>query len=751
MKKKLFTKVDDLFLLGIVSIFISSTIIVYAHPGLTCDNQGGGIASTGANWTEEHGQINYQLSDGTHQFTEPGSQFQGAQITIASESLNVSVTYNVFPTEHAVEVAKRDGNYCSDSTPCVTAAELGLSGDRSEWAEQIATAGKNEGKNGQSFDYSNPYSLEKAKIILKEAGFENVDSMSQKDVEEAATKIAQETGSFSASSFHYQSSITVTATNQEILCPGDPLCQQAYAEGWVVTAIYDMNQVDKKAITSDAGTMCKGPECPPTDDEKHKPKDFEGKVVPFTLNADTCDPVIPNIPEPDEKPVPKSEPDTLKCGKPYSSTSYEKYPVLEGLVYMLETTRTTINLPGPQGTLFIGKTGSNTYGGNGFNWGGVVTSYTNVSTTVWDVSKLEWKYEQINTSISATENAITCNQASLTQLEQDYAKESAACSEASSKASAECSKCKAECRGGATCDCDSTCSAAAQQSQECSNLAASYNSKKDTLNKKIEGLNSDVEGYKENLKDLDELTTQIPSGSSSTSSGTANLVNRKMVLNVNRDGDYVQNANDIKGIAKNSGNPLTQEEIDKMDSQNYLLSDYEFFIPYYIPNKTKGELIGDIVGDINIQEYKCPIDVANVIVCDSPGCNGELNIIYRPISLTNPFPNAKGIDNSKYRKMGSNWNSILATNFIEKNRNVDDYEIYSGNLTPIYTITLTPSTIKEIRKYNKQNSLNDFKMKCSDGYKCASSFLWDTFPQIIDESKSCASSTGWDTDCYYGR
>mgnify|MGYP006911673367 FL=1 len=71
-------------------------------------------------------------------------------------------------------------------------------------------------------------------------------------------------------------------------------------------------------------------------------------------------------------------------------------------------------------------------------------------------------------------------------------------------------------------------------------------------------------------------------------------------------------------------------------------------------------------------------------------------------------------------------------------------------MKPIYTITLTPSTIKEIRNYNKKNSLNNFDMDCSEGYKCMSKFLWEQFNEIIDGSNSCATSTGWDATCYNG-
>lgn len=46
---------------------------------------------------------------------------------------------------------------------------------------------------------------------------------------------------------------------------------------------------------------------------------------------------------------------------------------------------------------------------------------------------------------------------------------------------------------------------------------------------------------------------------------------------------------------------------------------------------------------------------------------------------------------------------------------------------PIYSFTLTPSTIKKIRKYNDSNSYDDFNLTCMEGKNCISDFVSDLF------------------------
>lgn len=86
----------------------------------------------------------------------------------------------------------------------------------------------------------------------------------------------------------------------------------------------------------------------------------------------------------------------------------------------------------------------------------------------------------------------------------------------------------------------------------------------------------------------------------------------------------------------------------------------------------------------------------------------DINLIYRTISLekTKNSTGAElilaftGID-GEGRTPGDNWNNpAIIESIINKNRGVDDYEVYKES--PMYEITLTPSLMQEIRKYNKK-------------------------------------------------
>ena len=86
----------------------------------------------------------------------------------------------------------------------------------------------------------------------------------------------------------------------------------------------------------------------------------------------------------------------------------------------------------------------------------------------------------------------------------------------------------------------------------------------------------------------------------------------------------------------------------------------------------------------------------------------DINLIYRTISLEKTKNSTgselilafTGID-GEGRTPGDNWNNAaIIESIINKNRGVDDYQVYKES--PMYEITLTPSLMQEIRKYNKQ-------------------------------------------------
>ena len=137
---------------------------------------------------------------------------------------------------------------------------------------------------------------------------------------------------------------------------------------------------------------------------------------------------------------------------------------------------------------------------------------------------------------------------------------------------------------------------------------------------------------------------------------------------------------------------------------------------------------------INGKKTTCP-SACNYECCDANGneisCPGGDSIIgdviYRPISLIEPFP---GKDGNK-RTPGNNWNKIVKTAdgrvysygdyYIRLRRGYKDYEIYQTE--PLYVIKLDGNKIQAIRKYNDKHDYNDFELKCINGENCVSNFL----------------------------
>lgn len=118
--------------------------------------------------------------------------------------------------------------------------------------------------------------------------------------------------------------------------------------------------------------------------------------------------------------------------------------------------------------------------------------------------------------------------------------------------------------------------------------------------------------------------------------------------------------------------------------------------------------------------WECNYNLYSKLI--TPNLNG-LKVIYRPIDLNNPFPDIDGTG----RDSGSNWDGYhdIITSHTD---------IYSNK--PMYTFYLTPSTIKRIRSYNKNNSYDDFNLKCvgDTGNGCISDFLTDFIKQNYGEN-----------------
>lgn len=127
---------------------------------------------------------------------------------------------------------------------------------------------------------------------------------------------------------------------------------------------------------------------------------------------------------------------------------------------------------------------------------------------------------------------------------------------------------------------------------------------------------------------------------------------------------------------------------------------------------------------LNLEQAKAACNV----FCTSKG----QKIIYRTISLSNPFPSydsdetvtqnnlTVGMfnDNIKGRYPGMNWNSTTTVkNKILNNRGVDGDKVYTK--TPLYTFKLDAGTIQAIRKYNKNHKYSDFTLNCKMGNAAA--------------------------------
>ena len=122
-------------------------------------------------------------------------------------------------------------------------------------------------------------------------------------------------------------------------------------------------------------------------------------------------------------------------------------------------------------------------------------------------------------------------------------------------------------------------------------------------------------------------------------------------------------------------------------------------------------------------KYHCTYTVNTGLIKDP-----DVNVIYRTISLNDPFPGESG----KGRPAGSNWQGTtrvlgnemsFISAYIENNRGVKTEKVY--NETPMYEFVLTASNMRAIRKYNKsvKNNYTDFNFECTNGEYCKSKFL----------------------------
>lgn len=144
-------------------------------------------------------------------------------------------------------------------------------------------------------------------------------------------------------------------------------------------------------------------------------------------------------------------------------------------------------------------------------------------------------------------------------------------------------------------------------------------------------------------------------------------------------------------------------------------------------------------------QYNCQYFVDNDIIGPEPNPEG-VDVIFRIVSLTNPFPGKDG----NGRTPGSNWDSDSIKLYITNNRNLKDPERIYFDREPMYEINLTPTIIRQIRSYNRIQSLYDrggyadFNLDCQvgTGRQCTSKFIREEFKNIF-VSNRCGMSTNW--------
>ena len=756
MKDKFFKKYDNLILLSIVSVvslLLPSYITIKADgPTITTvvEDMWAGTKQSDSKIHTDVTLTNERYANANDVYAHPSNPDNREAMVFSVKGNGMTNTWTVYRTEAAAEYARTTGA-CVGT--CISASDIGLSGTNiADWGNQIKISSKNQSRDGKNLQFSDSISKFQARETLRLYGYD-VENMSDDSISKAANELVHNNGKFSeavygrAAIIAKQPGYTDSGNVEYSICPSGTSNSDCY-EALHSPLTKDLTKVALESelvhITDEGGIFtkkdCKGICCPgdvgyPDCDDSDG--DDDDDQFDYDLEADTCTITKTRITDPDEKDYPKSVPAKGTCGGTAVDIKYDPDSSVcsgGGHIKMLTTTKVTAQLPSAPGVVYAGK---------GFNWG-EVTSVKNVSTVIYDNSVWTHDMQQAQVDLAAYEAGVKCIETAVKQLTEQFEEKMKECTEKAAKT------CNEECSKNYTCTtpgCPApNCDCAEKVKNACSELEKNFGDELDKLNRQKKVYKDGIEAENVRIQDLKDCYEQAKKlVRTETTFDTVSITNQKM----NLDDGYVQRINTIKGVAKNSGLELTVDDLKKYtDPETYLEVNTNFFVPYYVKNGTEGKLVGDIVGDISIPDYSCPIAVTNNVVCtdDCGGKISNLDLIYRPISLTNPFPDT--VKNSKYRAMGSNWNEILADRYVENNRGVKNYEIY--NLTPIYTITLTPSTIKEIRSYNKKNSLNNFDMNCSDGYKCLSTFLWEKFNKIIDTGSSCATSTGWDETCYIG-
>ena len=140
----------------------------------------------------------------------------------------------------------------------------------------------------------------------------------------------------------------------------------------------------------------------------------------------------------------------------------------------------------------------------------------------------------------------------------------------------------------------------------------------------------------------------------------------------------------------------------------------------------------------NIYTDNCYYTATPQLVCPPDKCGGnwELNLEFRQISKSNPFPGKSGTG----REVGSNWcdgiNCYAEGNKTIKDTITDKNDSYNSTGEGAkYIINLNSETIQQIKNKNKNQAYDDFGVNCSkESGTCANNFIdWMKSQGILKE------------------
>ena len=157
---------------------------------------------------------------------------------------------------------------------------------------------------------------------------------------------------------------------------------------------------------------------------------------------------------------------------------------------------------------------------------------------------------------------------------------------------------------------------------------------------------------------------------------------------------------------------ISEKECNKITGANIKTNfiNTEDYTKIIFDNKTSNSTIGEACNfDIEVKDYE---------------------LVFRPISLSDPFPGSNGKGRTPNSKV---WTSEKIGRYISSRK-----DAYTKK--PLYSVTLTSSQIKNIRKYNKNHKYDDFNLKCV-GSKTGTACYSDFIRTYLNTNKSVCANT----------